>query len=93
MKFPRFIHCLYAFLGGYFWLPCPLCGENFGGHEWHTHNENSSIMTSRGTGEGVCPNCHDEAKKYNDEWVADNKALNHERAKSSLVREVKNNSN
>lgn len=24
---------LYAFLFGYFWLPCPVCGEHFGGHE------------------------------------------------------------
>jgi hypothetical protein len=23
----------YAFLRGYFWLPCPICGRMFGGHE------------------------------------------------------------
>lgn len=23
----------YAFLMGYFWLPCPLCGQNFSGAE------------------------------------------------------------
>lgn len=23
----------WAFVGGYFWLPCPRCGEMFGGHE------------------------------------------------------------
>ena len=22
-----------ALVGGYFWLPCPLCGQKFGGHE------------------------------------------------------------
>lgn len=22
-----------AYLGGYFWLPCPICGEEFGGFE------------------------------------------------------------
>jgi predicted RNA-binding Zn-ribbon protein involved in translation (DUF1610 family) len=24
---------LRAWLGGYFWLPCPICGQHFGGHE------------------------------------------------------------
>lgn len=28
-KFNKF----YAWLFGYFWLPCPLCGKYFGGHE------------------------------------------------------------
>lgn len=39
---PRWIHKLYAYVMGYFWLPCPSprCGEMFGGHEagrvvWH----------------------------------------------------------
>ena len=22
-----------AYMGGYFWLPCPMCGNMFGGHE------------------------------------------------------------
>jgi hypothetical protein len=22
-----------ALMGGYFWLPCPMCGKKFGGHE------------------------------------------------------------
>ena len=30
---PRWFHQLYAWLGGYFWLPCPRCGRMFGGHE------------------------------------------------------------
>jgi hypothetical protein len=25
----------YAWLFGYFWLPCPLCGRYFGGHQEH----------------------------------------------------------
>jgi hypothetical protein len=33
MKFGRFFHRLYAYLFGYFWLPCPICGQRFGGHE------------------------------------------------------------
>jgi hypothetical protein len=29
----RYLNQLFAWLFGYFWLPCPVCGENFGGHE------------------------------------------------------------
>lgn len=29
----RRLHRLYAWLFGYFWLPCPICGRMFGGHE------------------------------------------------------------
>lgn len=29
----KLYHKLYAKLNGYFWLPCPVCGEYFGGHE------------------------------------------------------------
>ena len=30
---PRILHRAYARLHGYFWLPCPLCAQPFGGHE------------------------------------------------------------
>jgi hypothetical protein len=30
---PRSFHQAYAWLFGYFWLPCPLCDRMFGGHE------------------------------------------------------------
>ena len=30
---PRWLHRLYARFLGYFWLPCPICGRCFGGHE------------------------------------------------------------
>ncbi len=36
MRFPRWlvpVRWIYAFLGSYFWLPCPKCGINFGGFE------------------------------------------------------------
>lgn len=29
----RFLHKLYARMLGYFWMPCPICGRMFGGHE------------------------------------------------------------
>lgn len=31
---PRFVHHFIAAALGFFWLPCPRCGEMFGGHEW-----------------------------------------------------------
>lgn len=34
----RLLNRIYAFLFGYFWLPCPLCGEMFGGHEAGLHS-------------------------------------------------------
>jgi hypothetical protein len=32
----RWLNRVYANAVGYFWLPCPLCGEMFGGHETGT---------------------------------------------------------
>lgn len=29
----RTLHQFWAWLRGYFWLPCPTCGRMFGGHE------------------------------------------------------------
>lgn len=59
---PRFLHRLYAWLFGYFWEPCPLCGREFGGHEWRDRGGLSSTITrTRRTGhrdgEGICPIC------------------------------------
>jgi hypothetical protein len=30
----RWFHRAYAWLFGYFWLPCSLCGYEFSGKEW-----------------------------------------------------------
>ncbi|MES2950271.1 MAG: hypothetical protein V4858_17140 [Pseudomonadota bacterium] len=29
----RLLNRIYAWLFGFFWLPCPVCGREFGGHE------------------------------------------------------------
>jgi hypothetical protein len=49
---------LYAYLFGYFWLPCDLCGEYFGGFEW-VHYGVSSIYEGeyKGLAKGICPKC------------------------------------
>lgn len=52
MRF-RAINKAIAFLGGYFWLPCPSCGQCFGGHEWgYTNGMPNSI-----DGKGICNDC------------------------------------
>jgi ribosome-binding protein aMBF1 (putative translation factor) len=56
----RFLHWFWASIRGYFWLPCPICGNNFGGHEY-----SGSLDYSDFTGEGVCPRCAEEAKRRN----------------------------
>lgn len=60
----RLGHQLYAALCGYFWLPCPLCSQEFGGHEWRDIDGKSSVITEtvgkdglRETGFGICPDC------------------------------------
>ncbi len=63
---------------GYFWSPCPLCGEPFGGHEWTT---GSNVDYCRGRSTGVCDNCTEEAKKINKvnaHWIEKLEFLNSE---------------
>jgi len=65
---PRIAHRVWAYLGGYFWTPCPLCGREFGGHEWRDRNDfSSSIRTGTPSssirtgmpvvGQAICPRC------------------------------------
>jgi hypothetical protein len=56
---PRWLAKVLADVGGYFWLPCPICKEPFAGFEW-----GESIMTGN-LGQGVCskPECGAEARK------------------------------
>jgi hypothetical protein len=62
---PRWMHRAYARLGGYFWLPCPLCGQYSGGHEWRDRDGKSSTIQdpetawnpNRSAGLGICPAC------------------------------------
>jgi len=64
---PRFLARLCAFLGGYFWLPCPICGKYFAGFETSTQG----LVITQGLGQCVCshPECVAAAKKQTDEFV------------------------
>jgi len=46
LRWPRLLNRLYAIAVGWFWLPCPLCGKMFGGHEAGP----ASLITYRGPG-------------------------------------------
>jgi hypothetical protein len=49
LRRPRWLQRLRAWAIGYFWLPCPVCGLSFGGHEMGD--------TMLPGGEGVCEAC------------------------------------
>jgi hypothetical protein len=57
---------LIARIGGYFWLPCPECGEYFGGFEWRKYGGHfDTIPAESDPGDspgseraiGICPEC------------------------------------
>lgn len=50
LKRPRWLQRFKAFLLGYFWLQCPVCGKMFGGHEiggtlWYDMGRSSGRCT------------------------------------------------
>ena len=55
----RSLHRFYAFIMGYFWLPCPLCGGHFGGHEW-TNCDGIPKPDEPGIKLGICNDCAQE---------------------------------
>ena len=61
MRLSRWMHRLYAFAFGYFWMSCPKCGRMFGGHE-----EGGGIMhLGGGRGKIMCPlHPDDEGEEY-----------------------------
>lgn len=55
----RLMHRLWAWLAGYFWLPCPVCGKQFGGHEEPT----GLLRLENGEGRVTCPRCEVARRK------------------------------
>jgi hypothetical protein len=53
----RNLNRLYAAVTGYFWTPCPLCNQCFGGHEWRDINGLNSWVTTDSGDKGICPDC------------------------------------
>jgi hypothetical protein len=58
---PRWLQKIKANQGGYFWLPCHICGEPYGGHE-----SAGTEMVTPSRGRSVCANCVDEAARRSD---------------------------
>ena len=56
----RTLNRLFANVFGYFWLPCPLCGQEFGGHEWRDIDGKPSFIPAldpHRSGRAICPDC------------------------------------
>ena len=66
-KLNRLYNRLYAFVNGYFWLPCPICEEEFGGHE----RGDEFLMINLIKGKVICykESCAKEAKRRNDTYM------------------------
>lgn len=77
-RLPRWMHRVWARLTGYFWSPCPLCRQMFGGHEWRSlpglsstvyfdkdgnlYQPTADIVPRGVRGKGICPRCTREGK-------------------------------
>lgn len=69
LRLPCWLHKWYAGFCGYFWVPCVLCGREWGGHEWR--DDAVSLYEGDGTGRGVCPRCSEYVAEINREiWVS-----------------------
>lgn len=54
----KLLHQFYAWLCGYFWMPCPKCGEMFGGHQHRPFGAHVKVMEADGEHHYcVCPAC------------------------------------
>ena len=61
----RFFNKIYAYLLGYFWVSCPICGEYFGGHELLDGHFITTSIDKKVSGKGVCykESCFKKAKE------------------------------
>lgn len=60
LRFRRW-HQVYAAVAGYFWLPCPLCQREFGGHEITPTIPDP--MKGEAWGMSICPFCAIERRR------------------------------
>lgn len=68
----RWLRKFRAWLGGWFWLPCPVCGEMFAGYEVRTASAFVPVDGDPYNGRVVCnkAECQAEAKRQCDEaWL------------------------
>lgn len=53
MRAPAWWRRFRAWLGGYFWLPCPRCGKMFAGYE----KRGGNMWWTESRGAVTCPEC------------------------------------
>jgi hypothetical protein len=54
----QLLHMIWAKLGGYFWMPCPKCGEMYGGHQIEPFGATVTLYEADGPhAYCVCPRC------------------------------------
>ena len=60
----RKLNKLYAWVFGYFWIACPVCGKEYGGHE---HIWTVPLVGADGRAIGCCSHeCGAKAQELND---------------------------
>lgn len=68
----RAAHHWYATHNHYFWLPCPLCGTPFGGHEWRAVGGKIASVPDpcgdRRSSVGICPRCTKAGRGVDINW-------------------------
>jgi len=67
-KLPRVFHRFWARFTGYFWIPCPLCGERFGEHEWVSELAKIPKIGHSDMCVDVCNDCIEAARYINAEF-------------------------
>lgn len=63
----RWVHRWFAHFAEYAWQPCPLCGRDFGGHEWRDIDGHTSLIpnpASQFGHLGICPSCTRAGRGY-----------------------------
>lgn len=83
MKRFRLFNKMYADILGYFWSPCPICKEYFGGHEWNLGG-GIPIAERRGISDGICDDC--ERKYHTNELT--NKAWSDGKTWEQIANEI-----
>ena len=63
----RVANRIYAIARGYYWLPCPVCGRMYGGHESNLKHEGVYKQHWGGTSIAICgdPACAKQADEIN----------------------------
>lgn len=77
----RIIHKIYANAFGYFWLPCPVCKEHFGGHEI-SRTMTECVLCDDGRTYCVCPKTECNAEAIRRKQIAPNVELTGEQGRN-----------